>query len=180
MTARSPRTRARTLAAVASLALTAALTACAPPPAPSSADQVRNTITRYDRILAEGYRSMDMSRIRQVAEELQSEDEYVHMSALGEGGVRLLPLLRDRRFLKVSVEATSARVETRERWDYTHEDIKTHKTVLVQKGLVYELAWDLARHADGHWYVTDVRSVSATSATPARRFGTPVGGSGGR
>jgi hypothetical protein len=164
------------LVLLALLAIAATAVAGCRAPSVSQEDAVKATITRYDRLLAEGYRSMDMSGIRAVAEELQAEDEYIHMSALGEGGVRLLPTLKKRTFLSVSIESTSATVETRETWDYVHEDRTTHETVLVQRGLVYELAWDLSLHGDGLWYVKDVRSLSATTTTPPERFGIPTPG----
>ena len=134
------------------------------------------TVTRYNRLLSEGYRTMDMSRLREVADELQAEDEYIHMSALGEGGVRLLPVLKDRKFVKVSVEATSASVETLETWDYTHEARDSRKVLLVQKGMVYDMAWDLTLRSNGQWYVTDVRAVSATSTQSPQRVATPTPG----
>ena len=153
------------------------LLGCSKPAATSREDEVEAVVTRYDRLLAEGYRTMDMGRLREVAEELQAEDEYVHMSALGEGGVRLLPVLKERKFVKVSVEATSATVETREVWDYTHEARTTRKVLLVQKGMVYDMAWDLALHPDGRWYVVDVRALSTTSTAPAQQIATPTPGS---
>jgi hypothetical protein len=113
--------------------------------APSpDASLVKATVERYDALLAQGYRSMDMSPISEVATQLQAETEYIHMSSLGEGGVRMLPNLRRLEFVKVSVEGSSALVETLETWDYTHVDPATGAIVREQRGLVYRLAWDLA------------------------------------
>lgn len=138
------------------------------------------TVVRYDRLLAEGYRTMDMSRLRQVATELQAEDEYIHMSALGEGGVRLLPLLRSMEFIEVSVEATTARIQTRETWDYRHEDRVSREVLLVQSDLVYTLVWDLVRDDQGRWIVDDVRAIDATSASPPVQLGIPQSGGEGQ
>lgn len=153
-----------------------ALAGCAPAPAPSAENEVKAVVVRYDKLLAEGYRTLDMSRLKEVSEQLQAEDEYVHMSALAEGGVRLLPVLKEREFLKVSIEATSAKVETRERWDYTHEDRASREILLVQKDLIYEMAWDLTRYSNGRWYVSDVRAMSATATVPAQQIATPTPG----
>jgi hypothetical protein len=132
--------------------------------APSpDASLVKATVERYDALLAQGYRSMDMSPISEVATQLQAETEYIHMSSLGEGGVRMLPNLRRLEFVKVSVEGSSALVETLETWDYTHVDPATGAIVREQRGLVYRLAWDLARQADGRWLVSDVRAINATT-----------------
>lgn len=137
---------------------------------------VESTITRYDRLLGEGYRSMDMTQMRQVTDQLQAEDLYIHMSALGEGGVRLLPTLRSLELLDVSIEATSATATTRELWDYRHEDRVTREIVFIQRGQSYELVWDLVRRSDGAWLVSDVRAIEATSTSPPERLGTPMPG----
>jgi hypothetical protein len=162
--------------AIAGGVLAAALifSGCLASPGLSDADKVRETIRRYDSLLAEGYRTANMTRMREVAEELQAQDEYIHMSSLGEGGVRLLPELKDLQFVKVSVEGTRAIAETRETWDYRHESLVTKKIVLVQEGLVYDLAWDLVKHPDGSWFVSDVRAISATSTVGPERIATPT------
>lgn len=126
-------------------------------------EAVRRTILRYDDLLTQGYRSMNMNPMAEVATDLQAQDEYIHMSSLAEGGVRLDPELKDIQFVKVSVEATSAKAETRETWDYKQYSRADGKLALVQKGLIYELAWDLVRKDQGHWLVEDVRAISATS-----------------
>lgn len=154
------------------------LVGCGAGVAPSAEDEVKAVVLRYDRLLAEGYRTMDMNRLQQVAEQLQGEDEYIHMSALGEGGVRLLPVMTDQEFTEVSVEATSAQVQTRESWDYVHEDRITRETILIQRGMVYELVWDLVLASDGRWLVSDVRALEATSTIPPEQLREPPAGLG--
>jgi hypothetical protein len=133
---------------------------------------IRSTITRYDELLATGYRSLDMNQMREVASQTQAEAEYVHMSSLAEGGLRLDPQLRSLEFVRVSIEATSAQAETRETWDYRHYSRATGALVAEQKGLVYHLAWDLSRESGGGWLVTDVRAISATTTVPPTVVGT--------
>lgn len=177
-TALSRRAGATRPSIVVALALCALLAAgCAPPPEPSAEDLVRGTVLRYNRLLAEGYRTMDMDRLRQVAGELQAEDEYIHMSSLAEGGVRLLSYLRHFEFLRVNVEGSSARVETRETWDFLHEGRESRAIVLEQRDLIYEVAWDLVAAPDGRWYVTDVRVTSSTSTVPPSLPATAAAGS---
>jgi hypothetical protein len=139
---------------------------------PSEHEAVRKTILRYNDLLAQGYRSLDMNPMQEVATKLQAEAEYIHMSSLAEGGVRLDPELRHIEFVKVSVEATSASVETRERWDYRHYARADGKLALEQTGLVYVLAWDLERQADGRWLVSDVRAISSTTTVEPKVLGT--------
>lgn len=146
---------------------------CRTAEAPTDAERVQAVVTRYDRLLAEGYRTMDMNRLRQVSEQLQGEDEYIHMSALAEGGVRLLPVLTEQEFTQVSVEATSAQVQTRETWDYMHEGRVTREITFVQRAMVYELVWDLVLTSDGRWVVSDVRALETTSSAPPERLSDP-------
>lgn len=163
------------VAVMAAALLLIACAACAP--STSSPDaEIRSTIVRYNRLLAEGYRLMDMSALREVATEAQAESEYIHMSAVGEGGVRLLPRLISEEFVDISVEGTAAVVVTRETWEYAHESNPGRDLLLVQRGLVYDLAWDLVKADDGLWYVDDIRSVSATSTSEPQRFGMPMSG----
>lgn len=132
---------------------------------------IRRVIEQYNERLSEGYRSLDMDGMRSVATQLQAEDEYIHMSSLAEGGVRLDPELQDLEFLVVSVESTTATAETRETWDYRHYARADGKLVQEQQDLVYHLAWDLER--DGNrWLVSEVRAVSATSAVEPKILST--------
>ena len=93
------------------LVVVTSLVGCAPSK-PTEQDAVHSTILRYNELLSEGYRSLNMNGVAQVATKLQAEDEYIHMSSLAEGGVRLDPDLKDIKFVKVSVETTTALVET--------------------------------------------------------------------
>ena len=146
---------------------------CTPAPQMSSDERtIRTTIQRYNDLLIEGYRSLDMNPMQEVAAKLQAEDEYIHMSSLAEGGIRLDSELKKLEFVRVSVEATSAQAETRETWDYRQYSRTTGKLVLEQKGLVYDLAWDFIREPTGKWLVSDVRAISATTTVEPTTPGT--------
>jgi len=146
----------------------------------ATASDVQRVIRRYNVLLADGYRSLNMSAMREVAGQLQAEDEYVHMASLAEGGVRLDSQLKTLDFLKISVEATSATAETRERWDYRRYSRQTGDLVLEQKDLIYHLAWDLEQQPDGRWLVTDVRAISTTAAAEPSVVGTTSSGAHGQ
>lgn len=141
---------------------------------PSSEDAIKRTIERYNELLTQGYRSMNMNPMQEVTTLAQSESEYIHMSSLAEGGVRLDPTLIDLEFVSISVETTSAQAETRETWDYRHYGRADGRLLLEQKGLIYHLAWDLAKQADGRWLVSDVRAISATATVEPNRIATPT------
>jgi len=165
---------ARALRVIALLVATAVIAVGCTPIPPISPDEqaIRTTIERYNEILTQGYRSMNMNPMREVATQLQSEDEYIHMSSLAEGGIRLDSELKDLKFVKVSVESTTAEVETRETWDYRQYSRATGKAVLEQKGLVYDLAYDLQRQSDNRWLVSDVRAINVTSTVEPTILGT--------
>lgn len=160
--------------ALTMIALVVALTlgvGCAPEVSPEEL-AVRQTIERYNSMLADGYRALDMNGMTQVATPAQAESEYVHMSSLAEGDVRLDPTLKKLEFLTASVEATSATAETREAWEYRHYSRKTGKLLLEEPGLVYHLAWDLEKQPSGQWLVSDVRAISSTSTNEPAMPGT--------
>lgn len=156
---------------VLALALTLSLAGCASTSS-REAEKVRATVLRYNELLTQGYRSLDMNPLQEAATNLQSEDEYIFMSSLAEGGIRLDATLKDIQFVKVSVEGTAASAETSETWDYRQYGRADGKLILDQKGLVYHLAWDLERQPNGRWLVSDVRAISATTTTDPSVFGT--------
>lgn len=133
-----------------------------------------HAVTRYNELLSEGYRRLDMNPMQEVATLAQAASEYIHMSSLAEGGVRLDPTLVSLEIVSVSVETTSARVETRETWDYRHYGRNDGKLLLEQKGLVYELVYDLEKQADDRWLVSDVRAIDATATVEPTRIATPT------
>lgn len=133
---------------------------------------IKSTIRSYNSLLASGYRTMDMSKLRQAAGELQAEDEYIHMASLGEGGMRLDPELLKLEFLRVSIEGTSAVVETRETWHNRQYSVATGKLVKDEEGLQYHLAWNLSKLIEGRWLVEEIRAVSVTSTVEPTVYGT--------
>ncbi|MRS13116.1 MAG: hypothetical protein EG823_08640 [Actinobacteria bacterium] len=154
----------------------AALSMCGSGGGSSSADEaaIRALIVQYNETLISGYRTMDMNPMQEVATLEQAEDEYIYMSSLAEGGVRLDATLVDLAFVRFSIETMSAQVETRETWDYRHYGREDGKLLLMQEGLIYDLAYDLEKQADGRWLVSDVRAISATSTVEPTRIATPT------
>ena len=150
------------------LGLSLSVLGCSPQPK-MSADElsIRQTIERYNELLVQGYRALDMNPMQEAATKLQSEDEYIYMSSLAEGGIRLDAVLKSQEFLRVSIETTSAQAETRETWDYKHYARDSGRLVREQKDLVYHLAWDLEKQPDGRWLVSDVRAIETTAPSPA-------------
>lgn len=163
----------RRLTLIAILLVLALVTGCSAGPRISDDEKaIRTTLGRYNELLTQGYRALDMNQMREVATPAQAESEYIHMSSLAEGGVRLDPTLKRLDFLSVSIEATSATAETQETWDYRHYSRTSGELVLEETGLVYHLAWDLEKQPTGQWLVSDVRAISTTSTTEPAQLGT--------
>lgn len=142
------------------------------PRRPDPTTDIERVIRRYNDLLVQGYRSLNMTQMNEVATKLQAEDEYIHMSSMAEGGVRLDPELTKFEFLSASIESTTAVAETRETWDYRHYSRESGDLVLEQEDLVYHLAWDLEKQSDGSWLVSDVRAISATATADPSAPGT--------
>lgn len=128
---------------------------------------VKGTIARYNDLLRDGYQRQNMTWMREVASEEQALKLYHHMSALGEGGLRLSATLEELQFVRVDFPAPGeAAVETREVWDSTHYKIATGEKFAEEKGFVYRMGYALRRH-EGRWIVAraDVISGETTNTT---------------
>jgi hypothetical protein len=120
-------------------------------------------VLRYDELLAQGYRSLDMTPLQEVATPDLALKAYHHMSAIGEGKLRLESKATAVEFTKVELRgAADAHVETRETWDFAHVEMKTGRTFAEEKGFVYEMAYDLRKQA-GRWIIVEARTASGES-----------------
>ena len=131
------------------------------------AEQVKETVKRYNTQLAQGYATMNMAGLAQVAEEPQTAKVYFHMAALGEGRLRMMSELKDISFKDIRfANNTSASVKTREVWDFRHVNIDTGKIERDEKGFVYMMNYRLARK-NSAWWVRDVAAERKGVATKA-------------
>jgi hypothetical protein len=124
---------------------------------------LKETIMRYNILLAEGYRTMNMNPLQEVATKEQAEKLYFHMAAIGEGRLRLDSKLKNIKFTKFETgKADLASVETKEVWDYAHIDINTNSKFAEERDFVYEMGYSLKKR-DGRWIVTNVVTIGGTS-----------------
>jgi hypothetical protein len=136
--------------AVLAVALAAGALRLAFPPRPkmpSAAEleraHIESIIVGYNRALAEGYRRLNMSGLRQFATTDQATSEYSHMAALGEAHIRLDSQLQDIRVQQASFTGTdTAQATTVERWFYRQISIDTTKA-LAEDVTNYKLRYDL-------------------------------------
>jgi hypothetical protein len=128
---------------------------------------VQHTVLRYTQLVSEGYAKMDMARTQEVATREQTEKVYNHMSALGGAKIRMESELVDIEFLDIEVaQPGSAKVKTREEWNYSHvnTDTKMPSQRLIT-GLIYMLSYELVRK-NGLWLVSSVATIEEHT-TPA-------------
>jgi hypothetical protein len=118
---------------------------------------VKDTILRYNQLLAEGYARMNTTPLKEVATPEHAQKVYHHMAALGEAKIRMESQLVDIEFSDIQFPKKDfARVKTREKWNYTHINIgsKMPGQTVVQ-GLIYKLSYELVRK-DGKWFVSSI------------------------
>ena len=124
---------------------------------------LKEVIMRYNMLLAEGYRKLNMNPLQEVATREQAEKLYFHMAAIGEGRLRLESTLKDIKFVKVVVgKDDQATAETKEIWDFTHIDINTGSKFAEEKDFIYEIGYTLKK-LNGRWLITNVATISGTS-----------------
>lgn len=124
-------------------------------PAIDETSVIKNTVILYNTLMAEGYRNFNMNALVQAATEDRATKAYYHMAAIGEGRLRMDPVLKDIQFLKAEFNGPeSAAVETREVWDYTYKNIDTNE-IAYGNTITYENNYRLVRES-GKWLVSDI------------------------
>lgn len=127
--------------------------------------QIKKTITRYNQFLADGYKSLNMNSLQEVATPELATKAYYHMSAIGEGKLRMESALKELTFNKIELrQKDEAVVETREVWDFRHVEMKTGKSYYEEKDFVYEMGYTLKKHAE-KWTITHITTISGKTGT---------------
>lgn len=125
--------------------------------------QVESVIVRYTQLLSEGYRSLNMNRMAEVTTKEQALKLYHHMSAIGEGKLKMDSSMKDIKFKKIDFPGPDdALVETEERWDFTHYQIDSGKKYAEEKDFIYLMGYTVHR-AEGRWTITRVTVINGTS-----------------
>jgi hypothetical protein len=125
---------------------------------------VKKVIKRYNFLLAEGYRNLNMNPLQEVATVEQAEKAYTHMAAIGEGKARMVSQMRRIDYLQLLFPSEEkAAVRTREIWDFAYTDIKTGRKSEEVKEFPYDVTYTLEKRA-GRWLITDVVAGSERDA----------------
>lgn len=125
--------------------------------------QIKATIIRFNQLLSEGYRKMNMNPLQEVATPEQAEKLYSHMAAIGEGRLRMESTLKNISFVKVqNGKDEQATVETKETWDFIHININDGSKFAEERNFIYEMGYTLQKRS-GRWIVTNVNTINGTS-----------------
>jgi hypothetical protein len=140
---------------------------CPTSPDPNT-QAVKETILRYNQLLAEGYANMNMNPLQEVATADQAGKEYRHMAALGETNIRMAAVLKSIEFSGIVVSREgSASAVTNEAWDYTHLNVRTRTPVATQKDIVYILKYEL-KHENRRWLVASIENIGQKESSTHR------------
>ena len=126
--------------------------------------QVKDTILRYNQLLAEGYARMNMTPLKEVTTDEHAQKVYHHMAALGEAKIRMESKLIDIEFSDIQFPKKDfTKVKTKEKWDYTHVNIGTKMPAqTVVQGLIYKLSYEIIKK-NGKWLVSSVSVLEDVS-----------------
>jgi len=127
--------------------------------------RVQGTVKRYNELLIQGYRTLNMNLMQEAATIPQAEKLYYHMSALGEGRLRMDSTLKRLTFKKISFRgADEALVETEEIWDFTQTTIDTGKTFYEEKDFRYSMGY-LLKKDGSRWLVAEANTLAGKAGT---------------
>jgi hypothetical protein len=130
--------------------------------------KVQLTVRRYNQLLAQGYRSLNMNPLQEVATTEQAEKAYVHMAAIGEGKAKMVSNLKKLSFLKTEFpQPDLCQVATDEVWDFAYHDIGSGAKTGEQKDFLYHVSYKLQLKGE-RWLITD---IVASSEEPGKAPG---------
>ena len=129
----------------------------------SDVGAIQNIIRRYNNLVIEGYRNQDMNPLQEVTTEEHARKLYHHMSALGEGKLRMESKLKKIIFKKTDQRSTTeVTVETEETWDFAHYRMGNNEKYAEEQDFIYRMGYILQKK-EGRWIITQVNTISGTS-----------------
>ena len=138
------------------------------PPADSRQPAIEAAVTWYDALLADGYRSLNMSALEQVATPEVASKAYYHMAAIGEAGVKMDSQLGTITFEPLKeIAPNTVTIPAEENWQYIYWEIKTGKR-LFENSVLYRLIYTL-EHTNGKWLVNNI-AVQSTKESKDSSF----------
>lgn len=128
--------------------------------------EIEYLVRRYNDLVIQGYRNQNMNPMQEVTTREHALKLYHHMSALGEGRLRMESRLKDIRFKKIEHrDASEAIAETEEIWDFAHYRMDGGEKYAEEKDFIYRVEYVLQKK-EGRWVITQVTTISGTSTNP--------------
>lgn len=121
---------------------------------------IREAVVQYNNLLAEGYRTLNMSGLLAVATEERATKAYHHMAAIGEARIRMEARLKELAVSSIRQAGNDrATASSKEVWEYSYFHIDSGDLV-DENTVTYSLTYHL-RKGDGRWLVEDIKVLSA-------------------
>lgn len=131
--------------------------ACDRQSAPGDSRQaaVEAAVTWYDALLADGYRTLNMNALAQVATPEIARKAYYQMAAVGEAGLKMDSTLQQITFAPLKeIAPDTVTIAATENWQYVYWEIETGKR-LFDNSVQYRLTYTLTQ-PDDTWLVSDI------------------------
>jgi hypothetical protein len=127
--------------------------------ASNPAELSHSLIVRYNQLLSEGYKTINMTKLQEVATPELAEQAYYHMAAIGEGKSRMVSEFKKIDFLQTDCSAPlKCSVVARERWDFAYADIVTGARSNEVKDYDYDVRYQLEKR-QGRWMITEISAT---------------------
>src|SRR6185369_7005507 len=127
--------------------------------ASGASEESHKLIERYNQLLCDGYKTMNMTSLQEVATKELAERAYYHMAAIGEGKSRMVSELKRINFVETDCSKPSkCRVVTKEWWDFGYADILTGQRSNEVKDYIYDVQY-LLENREGRWLITEIAAT---------------------
>ena len=120
---------------------------------------VQRLVVKYNSLLSEGYKTINMTKLQEVATPELAEKAYYHMAAIGEGKSRMVSELKKIDFLETDMSLPAkCRIVTKELWDFAYADIVTGVRSNEVKNYHYDVRYEL-ENRQGRWVIVDITAT---------------------
>ena len=130
---------------------------------------LQGAVSWYCALLADGYRTLNMNPLSQVATPQQATKAYHYMAATGEAGLKMDATLKKIEFTAFrEIGPNKAEVATKEVWDYLFIEIKSGKSQFANR-VSYTMTYQLEEQ-EGRWLVAAI----AVQKTVEEKYSSPI------
>ncbi len=125
----------------------------------TSTNGVQRLVLNYNSLLSDGYKTINMTKLQEVATQELAEKAYYHMAAIGEGKSRMVSEMKKIDFVSTDFStAAKCRIITKEIWDFAYADIVTGVRSNEVKDYQYDVRYELENRS-GRWVIVDISAT---------------------